>query len=219
LGVKLEYTWLVQHRGFFRESLKDGDCDLVLGAPTDFEKALTTRPYYRSTYVFVYRKSGGLHLSSFDDPALKKLKIGIQIIGGENTPPAQALASRGLIDNVVGYPMFGGGADAPSARLVSDVAGGQIDVAVLWGPPGAYYARRQSVPLDVTPVVPIEKLPSLRFSFDISMGVRKRDRELRDRLNDVLAHQHEEIERILDDYGVPRVSTGAPIKTASELRH
>ena len=218
LGVKLEYTWLVQHRGFFRESLKDGDCDLVLGAPTGFERALTTRPYYRSTYVFVYRKSGGLRLSSFDDSALKKLKIGIQIVGGDNTPPAQALGSRGLIDNVVGYPVFGGGADAPSAKLVADVASGQIDVAVLWGPPGAYYARRQSVPLEVTPVTAPADLPALRFAFDISMGVRKKDKELRDRLNDVLARRAQEIRKILDDYGVPRAPDAEAAPAASELR-
>lgn len=219
LGVTIEYTWLVQHRGFFRESLKDGDCDLVLGAPTGFERALTTRPYYRSTYVFVYRKSAGLHIDSFDDPALKKLKIGIPIIGGDNTPPAQALASRGLIDNVVGYPVFGGGADAPSVKLVADVASGRIDVAVLWGPPGAYYGKRQSVPLEVTPVAPVAQMPWLRFSFDISMGVRKRDKALRDRLDEVLARKHAEVERILDEYGVPRLPAGAPAEAASGLRH
>src|SRR5437868_4100357 len=103
LGVKLEYTWLPQRRGFFRESLKNGDADLVLSAPNHFDMAMTTRPYYRSSYVFVYRKDKNLHLKSFDDPALKKLKIGLQLIGSD-TPASHALARRGLIDNVVGFP-------------------------------------------------------------------------------------------------------------------
>jgi quinoprotein dehydrogenase-associated probable ABC transporter substrate-binding protein len=219
LGVKLEYTWLVQHRGFFRESLKEGDGDLVMGMPVDFEKALPTSPYYRSTYVFVYRKDSDLHLRTFSDPALKKLKIGIQIVGGDNTPPAHALAANGLIDNVVGYPVFVHEGQSPSAKLVQDVAQGVIDVAVMWGPPGAYYAKKQPVPLEVSGVGEIPELPALRFAFDISMGVRKRDKALRDKLNDLLSRRHQEIQKILDDYGVPRAPAGPQSSAASGLRH
>ena len=104
MDADLQYTWRAQRRGFFREALKGGECDLVLGVPAGFERALTTRPYYRSTYVFVSRKDRGLTVRSFDDPALRTLKIGVQLIGddGVNTPPAHALAARGIVDNVVG---------------------------------------------------------------------------------------------------------------------
>src|SRR5918912_42004 len=53
LGRRLEYTWWPQRRGFIRTTLRAGRCDLVLGVPAAFELARTTRPYYRSTYVFV----------------------------------------------------------------------------------------------------------------------------------------------------------------------
>src|SRR4051812_48798704 len=48
LGAKLEWSWRPQRRGFFRETLKNGECDLVMSAPVGFDKALLTQPYYRS---------------------------------------------------------------------------------------------------------------------------------------------------------------------------
>src|ERR1041384_5832659 len=65
LSEKVEYTWWAQRRGFFRNTLKAGACDVVLGVPTGFEMALTTTPYYRSTYVFLYRKDRKLKINSF----------------------------------------------------------------------------------------------------------------------------------------------------------
>src|SRR3954469_168427 len=102
MGAELHYAWRAQRRGFFRESLKGGECDLVLGVPAGFERALTTAPYYRSSYVFVSRKDRHLDVRTFDDPALRTLKIGVQLVGddGVNPPPAHALAARGIIDNV-----------------------------------------------------------------------------------------------------------------------
>jgi ABC-type amino acid transport substrate-binding protein len=73
LGERVEYTWWAQRRGFFRNTLKAGVCDLVIGVPSGFEMALTTRPYYRSTYVFLCRKDRGLKVNSFDDPILKNV--------------------------------------------------------------------------------------------------------------------------------------------------
>src|SRR4051794_12192091 len=90
LNADLKYTWRAQRRGFFRETLKADECDLVLGVPAGFERAMTTVPYYRSAYVFVSRKDRGLDVRSFDDPKLKALKVAVQLIGddGVNTPPA-----------------------------------------------------------------------------------------------------------------------------------
>ena len=49
LGVRIEWTWRAQRRGFFRETLKNDTADLILGAPAGYERALTTAPYYRSS--------------------------------------------------------------------------------------------------------------------------------------------------------------------------
>src|SRR5829696_4599439 len=105
LGATVAYTWWAQRRGFVRNTLKAGLCDVVMGVPTSFDLALTTRPYYRSTYVFVSRAEGGRRIESFDDPALRRLRIGVQMIGDDysNAPPAHALAQRHIVSNVVGY--------------------------------------------------------------------------------------------------------------------
>jgi mxaJ protein len=207
LHERLEYTWWAQRRGFFRNTLKAGVCDVVLGVPSSFELAATTAPYYRSTYVFVYRK-GKLSVASFDDPVLRDVKVGVQLVGddGANTPPAHALTARGIIENVRGYTLYGDYREPnPPARILDAVAKGDVDVAVVWGPLAGYFARRERVPLAVVPVSPQFDLPFLPFVYDISMGVRRGDEELRQQLDDFLQRRRPDIERILDEYGVPQL--------------
>ena len=95
----LEFVWRAERRGFVREGLNAGECDLVAAIPSGARMALATRPYYRSTYVFV-SKPGEPPVSSLDDPSLRMRKIGVQLIGddGMNSPPAHALAERGIVE-------------------------------------------------------------------------------------------------------------------------
>jgi mxaJ protein len=207
LGARVEYTWWAQRRGFFRNTLKSGACDMVVGLPSGSEMALTTTPYYRSTYVFVSREKSKLGITSFDDPKLRGLKIGVQMIGDDfaNTPPAHALAARGIVENVAGYTVYGDYAEEnPPARIVDEVAQGKIDLAVVWGPLAGYFARRQKVSLAIIPVSPQFDRPFLPFVYDISMGVRRGDQELRDALEQIMERRRTEIDKILDDYGVPQ---------------
>jgi mxaJ protein len=215
LGARLAYTWWAQRRGFVRNTLKAGACDVLIGAPVGWDPVLTTRPYYRSTYVFVARRDRGLALRSFDDPVLHRLRIGVQLIGndGVNTPPAHALSRRGIVDNVVGYTVYGDYAQPnPAARIVDAVAAGDVDVALVWGPLAGYFAQRARVPLDVTPVAPAVDPPALPQTFAIAMAVRKGDRELRDTLQTVLDRRRADIEAILDGYGVPRAPAPEPAR-------
>jgi mxaJ protein len=215
LGVEVEYTWRAQRRGFFRQALKEGECDVVLGVPVGFDMATATAPYYRSGYCFVSRRDRPLNVSSFDDAVLKGLKIGVQLVGddGANTPPAHALAERGLIDNVVGFTVYGDYAEPnPSARIVEAVAKGGVDVAVVWGPTAGYFAKKAPVPLDVAPVKPAVDASGLPFTFGIALGVRRGNTEFRDLLDGILKKRKADIDRILDEYRVPRVAKpeGAP---------
>jgi len=208
LGERVEYTWWAQRRGFFRNTLKAGICDVVIGLPSGFEMALTTRPYYRSTYVFVYRKDRGLSINSLDDPLLKNLKIGVQIIGDDqsNAPPAHALTRRNIVTNVKGYTLFGDySRPNPPARIVDAVANHDVDLAIVWGPLAGYFAKESRVPLEVVPVSPQIDQPFLPFVFDISMGVRREDQDLKDQLEQILDKRRAEIDQILEDYKVPRV--------------
>ncbi len=206
LGKRLEYLWRAQRRGFFRETLKEGKADLVMGVPTGFDMALTTIPYYRSTYVFVTRQNRGLKLSSFDELLLRTARVGVQIIGddGVNTPPAHALARRGIITNVVGFTVYGDYREPnPPARIVEAVAKGDLDVAVIWGPLAGYFSHIGNLPLDLTPTGEDLQDQPLKFEFSISMGVQKRNRELCEALNQIIRNRRLEIQNLLKDYGVP----------------
>ncbi|HSD73064.1 MAG TPA: substrate-binding domain-containing protein [Thermoanaerobaculia bacterium] len=208
LHATLRYTWWAQRRGFLRSTLKAGLCDVVMGLPSSVEMALATSPYYRSTYVFVSRAGRHLNVHSLDDPRLKKWKVGVQIIGDDyaNAPPAHALARRGIVNNVVGFSVYGDySRPNPPARIVEAVARGDVDVAIVWGPLAGYFARRQRVPLAIAPVSPQVDVPFLPFVFDISVAVRRGDEARRDEIDAILVRRRSQIERILDDYGVPRV--------------
>lgn len=211
LNAKLTYTWHAQRRGFFRETLRAGQCDVVMGIPSSFEMALPTRPYYRSTYVFVYRKDSGLDIRSFDDPILRELRIGVHLIGDDytNTPPAHALGNRGIINNVRGYMIYGDyREEAPPARILDALVRGEIDVAIVWGPLAGYFAPRQPVELELVPVSPQIDLPFLPFVYDISLGVRREEPEFKEELEEILERRQAEIQAILEEYGVPQVRRG-----------
>jgi len=205
-GARLHYEWWAQRRGFVRNTLGAQTCDVVMGVPANYDPALTTKPYYRSSYVFVSRRERHLGLASFDDPRLRGLRIGVQMIGDDftNTPPAHALSNRGMVRNVVGYSVFGDYAQpSPLASIVDAVDRGDVDAAVVWGPAAGYFARDKG--LELAPVTPRADSPSLPFVFDIAMGVRRGDAALRDELNDFITRRAGDINRVLDEYNVPRV--------------
>jgi len=208
VGARLEYTWWAQRRGFVRNTLREGTCDVIMGVPSSFELAQTSRPYYRSSYVFVSREDRSLDLSSFDDPRLRTLKVGVQMVGDDfaNSPPAHALSARGVVSNVIGYSVLDDYSKPnPPARVMAAVAAGEVDTAIVWGPLAGYFASREPVPLKITAVTPEIDPPFLPFVFDISMGVRRGDTERLAMIEDFITRRRTEIDRVLEDYGVPRV--------------
>jgi mxaJ protein len=213
-GERLEYDWHAQRRGFVRETLGSGRCDVIMGVPASYERVLPTRPYYRSTYVFVSRADRRLRLSSLDDPRLHRLRVGVQLAGDDyaNTPPAHALSRRGVVANVVGFTLYGDyKEDSPPARIVDAVARREIDTAIVWGPLAGFFARREPAKLVLAPVTPQVDLPFLPFAWDISMGVRRGNSKLRDQLDDFIERRGPEIDRLLDEYGVPRAPRGGTL--------
>jgi quinoprotein dehydrogenase-associated probable ABC transporter substrate-binding protein len=205
----VSYTWWAQRRGFIRHTLKAGDCDLVMGVPAHYDLVETTRPYYRSTYVFVTQTARDLNLKSIRDPRLHSLSIGVHLIGndGNNVPPAHALGAQGIIDNVRGFMIYGDYREPdPPARLIEAVEKGNIDVAAAWGPLAGFAALHSSVPLTLSPIEGAEHFAPEQFEFDIAMGVRKGDHALRDQLNDFIAQNGVQIKALLESYGVPLVT-------------
>ncbi|HEX6164278.1 MAG TPA: substrate-binding domain-containing protein [Vicinamibacterales bacterium] len=206
LDAKVEYEWWAQRRGFVRNTLRAGLCDVVMGLPSRMEMAATTQPYYRSSYMFVTRR--GTHQpASFDDAFLKTAKVGVHIIGDDfsNSPPAHALSNRGLIDNVRGYSVYGNyKSPNPPAELIRAVEQGEIDVAIAWGPLAGYFAQVSKVPLQLTRVMP-EREPPFPFVFDMSMAVARSNTALKDELDKVITDNKPAIDAILRAFAVPIV--------------
>src|SRR2546425_929382 len=84
----------------------------------------------------------------------------------------------------------------------------QCDVAIVWGPLAGYFAKKAAVPLEVVVVPPLEGVP-VPFTYEISMGVRKRDNARQEQLEALLRKHEAQIVSILQEYGVPLV--GGPL--------
>src|SRR5712691_8963435 len=104
LGEELKYTW-ASYRGhggfpqFLSSTLDAKKCDVVMDIPYGSREELTTRPYYISSYVFVFDKSKNYNITSMDSPALKRLKVGFE----RDTPAEEALKMRGMIPGAVAF--------------------------------------------------------------------------------------------------------------------
>ena len=206
LGATVKYTWWAQRRGFVRNTLKAGDCDVWPGVAAGMDMLTTTRPYYSSSYVFVSRKADGLDITSFDDPRLKTLTVGVQMVGNDamNTPPAHALARRGIIGNVRGFMLYGDYREPnPPAAIVNAVSDRKIDVAVAWGPMAGYFAGREKPALEVSRIAAPFDGPGWPMRFDIAMGVKKGNTALVDAIDAVLKRESAQVRRILESYRVP----------------
>ena len=203
LGAELRYEWLPQIRGYVRKTMGEGLCEVFIGMPKGLDRVATTRPYYRSTYVFVTRRGEGAP-QGFDDPRLKRARVGVQLVGNDlaATPAGHALVRAGAVDNVRGYTVMG---DGPAAqRMVEGVSNGALDVAVLWGPQAGYFVQHAKVPLELTPVSASSDNEEIRFGYAMSMGVRRGDKELLAELDGAIERRREDIDRILAEYAVPR---------------
>jgi mxaJ protein len=219
LNMQVTYFWFPQREAFFRKTLNSGICDVVMGVPTGIDEAVTTRPYYHSTYVFISREDRHLHITSFDDPRLRTLKIGVHILGEENDslPPVHAFTSRGIVRNLVGFSIFGNlNEKDPPADLIKAVEDGKVDLAVAWGPLAGYFTRHSTVPLEITPIEGDPKLPRLPFHFDIAIGVRPGDQVLKNSLDAELVRRHAAIRQILNSYGVPQFDEAAPSRVRED---
>jgi mxaJ protein len=207
LGKGVTYVWAPERgESFVRKTLLAKRCDVVMGIPSAYPDALASEPYYRSTYVFLWRRDRNLQVRSLNDPALHGLRIGVHIVSDDasNLPPAQALAKRGLFRNMVSYSIYGDlSKPNPPAALIDAVARGSVDLAIAWGPLAGFFAQRAGTPIAIIPVSPQVDRPFLPFTFSISIGVRPMDKELLKSIDRALEHHRNEIHRILRSYGVP----------------
>jgi mxaJ protein len=207
LGAELRYYWLPQWRGYARKTLQQQHCDVIPGIPAVADDVLATDAYYRGTYALVYSPKRFPDLVSLDDPRLRTLRIGLQLVGIDAiaTPPGRALARRGIVDNVIGFPVLG---DAPSAeRIVDALADGTLDIGIVWSPQPGYFIAQRHAALDVIPIRGGPRDPA--FDFAIAMGVRRGDTALQQAINASIARLRPRIDAVLREYAVVRVDEPA----------
>jgi mxaJ protein len=208
MGAKLTYVWWAQRRGYARSTLNEAKCDMWPGVAVGVDRIATSRPYYRSTYVFVTRKNASLQGLTLDDLRLRSLKIAVQMIGNDatNTPPAHALSRRGIVDNVRGYMLYGNyETPNPPAAIIDAVAKGDVDVALVWGPLAGYFAAHSAVPLRLEHVTPVLDDATWPMTYGISVGVNRRNLQLLAEVQRILDQERPAIDAILADYAVPIV--------------
>ncbi len=206
MDARLTYFWWAQRRGYARNTLSEAKCDLWPGVALGVERLRTTRPYYRSTYMFVSQEGRSLHGLTLDDERLKTLSIGVQLIGNDamNTPPAHSLARRGLTDNIHGFMLYGNyDAPNPPERIVAAVIEGQVDVALVWGPLAGYFAKQSAVPLRLEPVQPTVDDATWPMTYEIAVGVRPGNTDLLAEVDHILLNERPAIDRLLLSYSVP----------------
>ena len=214
LNLPVEYTWFPQRMGFIRNTLRargsDGEykCDVVMGLPAGFELAITTAPYYHSTYALVYVKGRGLDdVQSAEDllglePARRdKVRFGL----AERNPGTVWLAKHGMLDQIeVAYASQHGDPEVHPGQLEQeDLVADKIDATVMWGPIAGHFAR--SNPDVPVVVIPMASEPGVRLHFGISAGVRFGQKAQKEELQNLLDEHADAIVAILREHGVPLV--------------
>lgn len=201
LGKKVTYQFWYDRIGFVRNTLNAKRCDVIIGTVAGNDMVRTSKPYYRSGYVFVYRKDSGYNITDWDSPDLHKGKIGV--VG--QTPPSRPMSDKGLMDNARPYRIMRD-LNLPPSFIIDDLVKGDIDIAILWGPIAGYYAKKAAIPLVVVPApeYEAENVHGKEY-WNISVGVRKKDKERMAVIDEVLQRRAKDIEKILDDYGIPHV--------------
>jgi quinoprotein dehydrogenase-associated probable ABC transporter substrate-binding protein len=199
LGKSLAYTWYPQAPGFVRNTLGAYKCDVIMGYPQGNDVLQSTNPYYRTAYALMFRPASGLDgVDTLADPRLKAKHIGI--VAG--TPPASLLAANGLMSNAKPYPLvIDTRVDSSAQAMMADLAAGDIDAGVLWGPMAGYYAMKAKEPTSVVPLVKERGGP--RLAYYITMGVRAADQEWKRQLNRLIVENQPAINGILTSFGVP----------------
>jgi quinoprotein dehydrogenase-associated probable ABC transporter substrate-binding protein len=199
LGKSVAYAWYPQATGFVRNTLAAHRCDVIMGVPQGDDLVQVTNPYYRTAYALVFKEGQGLEgVDTMADPRLKGRRIGV--VAG--TPPGNNMAANGLMANAKPYPLVVDTRVSSSAEaMMRDLASGDIDAGILWGPMAGYYARQAASATTVVPLV--KETTGPRLAYRIGMGVRYSDQDWKRLLNRTIAESQPSINALLLSFGVP----------------
>ena len=216
LGQTVEYMWFPQRIGFIRNTLtaplKDSDvdsnefkCDVIMGVPAGYDLALTTEPYYLSTYVLLIAKGRGWD-NITDADQLTKLPLqkqeSLKIAMFDRGPGTTWMQKNGLLDVGIPYQsMSGDDENNVAMQIEKDLKAGKIDMVILWGPMAGYVVTQS--PKNSYAMIPMQSSPDMKFEFAMAMGVRKGDTARKDALNKLITAKANKIHAIMADYQFP----------------
>lgn len=221
LKVPVRYYFMPQGPGFVRNTLGRRLCDVIIGYAAGADPVLHTNPYYQSVYVLVVKAGGPLDgVDRLSDPRLRGRRLGLVAA----TPPADHLLEYGLLPDARTYSLLVDRRfESPAEAMLDDLARGEIDGALLWGPTAGPFAAAAAAPLKVVPLLHEGDRPALAYR--ITMGVRPADHDWKQVLNRVLVKRAAEIGQVLLSAHVPLlddddrlVTAGTPARDGSRRR-
>ena len=199
LGKELTYEFWLDRQGFLRNTINAQRCDVIMGMGSDVDSLRTSKPYYRSGYVFVYRKSSNYNIKDWDSPDLRKGIIGI--VG--QSPPTYPLRDHDLMGNAHPYRLQRD-LNFPPSLMIDDLIAGKNDIVIIWGPIGGYFAKQSKEPLVVVSVPEYQSVDVKgKEEWNISVAVRKKDKDRMVMIQGALDRNQAKILKILDDFGIP----------------
>ncbi|MFO1124081.1 MAG: methanol oxidation system protein MoxJ [Methylocystis sp.] len=209
---KAQFVWSQRPAIYLvRDYLDKKLCDVIIGLDTGDPRVASSKPYYRTGYVFVSRVDRDLDVKSWSDARLKKLGHVVVAFG---SPGEVLLKDMGQYEDNMAYLYSLVNFKSPRnqytqidpARMVGEVVSGSADIAVGFAPDVARYVKSSTIPLRMTLIEDDaakgsgEKVPQ---RFDQSVGVRRDNKALLSEIDQALVAARPQIDEILKAEGVP----------------
>lgn len=194
-----------------RDGLDKNLCDVVMGVDTGDERVLSSKPYYRTSYVFVTKADRNSTTGDWQDQQIKDLT---RFVIRFYSPGETMLKKLGKYEDNAAYLYSlvnfrsprNQYVEVPGERMVSEVAKGEADIAFAFAPEVARYVKSSGVPLRMT----VTTTDLTRFDgtpiplhYDQSVAVRKGDAALMQQIDAALVKARPQIDAILTEEGIP----------------
>ncbi len=135
-------------------------------------------------------------------PSERREKLRIAMF--DRGPGTAWIVKNGFVEQGIPYQSMTGDPSTNTALTIEkDFNDDKIDIAILWGPMAGHLISNS--PTGSYTFLPMLSTPSMKFDFQISMGVRFGDKDRKAQLNELIAENADEIRNILQSYNVPLI--------------
>ena len=200
-----------------RDGIEQDLCDVLVGVDEDDDRLLVSAPYYRSGYAFVSREDRDFDGHNWQDVDQETFTT---FAYRYHTPAETILKYTGRYEyNLIYQASLIDFEDrrnkytqVPAQRVVSEVARGDADLAIIFAPEAGRYVQDARTPLKMTLITnEIERSDGLiiPLQYSQSVGVSKNKPELLPLINKALLSGQDRIREILDEEGIPTLPLGS----------